>query len=119
MAEFLSRPFPPRPKISKMSPPLSAGDVARLMGGEGGFSLPNPATAARKAYMENAAPPTPRPPPFGGMLPFLIGAVSFLLGSGIGLGWLLRGWFGGESSPKKLKAPKGTSDTPLEGIEMD
>jgi len=47
-------------------------------------------------------------------LPYLIGVASFLLGSGIGIGWLLRGWWGTETKPS---SPKGTSDTPPESLQ--
>lgn len=49
------------------------------------------------------------------ILPYALGAFAFFLGSGFGLGWLVRGWYGSSPTPKsKNSSPSSTID-PLTG----
>ena len=104
LMQFMAKQFPkPTPKRTNRSP----SEINQLLNDPlnrptASFLVPNPQLN-----------PGPRVnfTPLTAMLPYILGGFAFFFGSGLGIGWLLKGWYSGSGS-KKSKSSSSHSSTP-------
>lgn len=110
LKEFLRRPTRgPQPRLTDY--PKERPDPAKLA------ALLSENVRDRLNAMAN--PVTNPQPPFSTnlvlvdrtkVLPYLLGALGFMFGSGFGVGWLFRGWWG-TTATTTTSNPPGTADS--------